>query len=122
VKTTKGKGVGTCSLARNTLGVEGHAGAARWNYDEWQANQLLTQICTNQTTSWLMYSWNTFRAWMNHGQTQTHKTHHGLDLGEATTFPLIVLFMLGHEANTQMSFCPKASKFLKFDSHNFGGP
>ncbi len=27
----KGEGVGACSLARNTLGVEGHVGAMRWN-------------------------------------------------------------------------------------------
>jgi hypothetical protein len=30
VKTMEGKGVGACSLARNTLGVEGHAGALGW--------------------------------------------------------------------------------------------
>jgi len=44
-----------------------------------------------------------FGARMNHGQTQihkTHKTHHGPDLGEATTFPLIVLSMLSHGAST----------------------
>jgi len=27
--TTEGKGVGACSLAHNTLGVEGHAGVSR---------------------------------------------------------------------------------------------
>jgi hypothetical protein len=32
---------------------------------------------------------------------------HGLDLGEAITFPLIVFFVLRHEPCTQMSFCPK---------------
>jgi hypothetical protein len=31
VKTTKGKKVGACSLARNTLGVEGCAGVPRWD-------------------------------------------------------------------------------------------
>jgi len=31
VKTTKGKGVGACPLARNTLGVEGRAGAPKWD-------------------------------------------------------------------------------------------
>jgi hypothetical protein len=36
--------------------------------------------------------------------TQTHKTHHGLDLGEATTFPLIVYFVPLHEAHIQMAF------------------
>jgi len=30
VKTTKEQGVEALSLARNTLGVEGHAGAPRW--------------------------------------------------------------------------------------------
>ncbi len=42
---------------------------------------------------------------MNHGQTQTHKTHHSPNLGEGTTFPLIVFSMHGHGARTQMSFC-----------------
>jgi hypothetical protein len=47
-----------------------------------------------------------------------HKIHHGPDLGEATTFPLIVFSMPGHIAYTQMSFClgtPKLGvlKFLK---------
>ncbi len=30
VKTMKGERVGACSLARNTLQVERHAGAPRW--------------------------------------------------------------------------------------------
>jgi hypothetical protein len=51
-----------------------------------------------------MPSWNTFGAQMNHGQTWIHRTHHGSELGEATTFLLVVFFVLGHEANTQMSF------------------
>jgi hypothetical protein len=42
---------------------------------------------------------NTFGVNMSHGQTQTHKTHHGPNLGETTTFPLIVYFMVGHETN-----------------------
>jgi len=37
----------------------------------------------------------------SHGQTRTHKIHHGLNLGEATTFPLMVFFMFGHRASTQ---------------------
>jgi hypothetical protein len=39
--------------------------------------------------------------------THTHKTHHSPDLGEATSFLLIVLFVLGHGSCTQMSFCPR---------------
>jgi hypothetical protein len=52
-----------------------------------------------------MHSWSTFGTQTSHKQTHTHKTHHGLDLGEATTFPLIVFFVPNHEASTQMSFC-----------------
>jgi hypothetical protein len=43
----------------------------------------------------------------SHGQTQIHKTHHGPNLDETTTFPLIIFFVLGHGGCTQMSFCPK---------------
>jgi len=74
-------------------------------------HQLLTQTCTNQTTSWLMHNLNTFGARKSHGQTRTHKTHHGLNLGEATTFPLIVYFVPLHEAHIQMAFCPRTPKW-----------
>jgi hypothetical protein len=74
-----------------------------------------------------MHIWSTFGAWTNHEQTQTHKTHHGSDLGEATTFPLIILSMLGHGDFTQMSFCLETPKLesrnsLNWDSCDFGGP
>jgi len=42
---------------------------------------------------------------MSHEQIWPHKTHHSLDLGETTTFPLIVYFVPNHGTNTQMSFC-----------------
>jgi hypothetical protein len=73
-------------------------------------SQLFTRTYTNQMTSWLVYNWSTFGARTNHGQTQIHKIHHGLNLGEATTFPLIVFYVPGHEAYTQMSFCLKTPK------------
>jgi hypothetical protein len=41
------------------------------------------------------------------------KIHHGLDLGEATTFLLIVFFMPGHGANIEMSFCPRTPKLVE---------
>jgi hypothetical protein len=74
-----------------------------------------------------MHRWNTFGARMSNGQTQTHKTHHGPDLGEATTFPLIVYYVLGHGTNIQMAFCPENPKCeypnsQSWDSYNFGGP
>jgi hypothetical protein len=74
-------------------------------------HQLLTQTCTNPTTSWLVHSLNAFGARTNHGQAWTHKTHHGPDLGEATTFPLIKYSMPGHGTGTQMSFYPRTPKW-----------
>jgi len=62
---------------------------------------------------------------MNHKQTQIHKIHHDLDLGEATTFPLIIYYVPGHETSTQMSFCPGIPEILTYGipatlgAHNF---
>ncbi len=63
-----------------------------------------------------MHSLSTFGAKMNHMQIRTHKIHHSSNLGETTTFPLIVFFVLGHGTYTQMSFCFRTPKlgFLKF--------
>ncbi len=52
-----------------------------------------------------------FGAQMNHGQTRTHKTHHGPNLGEAITFPLILYFVPDHKISTQMSFYPGTPKW-----------
>jgi len=61
---------------------------------------------------------------MSHEQTQIHKTHHGPDSREATTFPLIVYSMCCHETSTQMSFCqtndiPKVGTLVTLGAHNF---
>jgi hypothetical protein len=69
-------------------------------------HQLLSWTCTNQTTSWLMHNLSTFGARTSHGQTRTHKTHHGPNLGEATTFPLIVYSVVGHGTSIQMTLFP----------------
>jgi hypothetical protein len=83
-----------------------------WNGTRKNDKHLITHTDLHkQTTSWLMHNQNTFGAWMNHRQTQIHKIHHGSDLGEATTFPLVVLSMLNHGANTQMSFCFETPKW-----------
>jgi hypothetical protein len=60
----------------------------KWDYEEWQALNHSHEHAQNQTRSWLVHSWSTFGARISHGQIRTHKTHHNLDLGEATTFPL----------------------------------
>jgi hypothetical protein len=64
-----------------------------------------------------MHSWNTFGARTNHGQIRTHKTHHDPDLGEATTFPLIVYFVPFHEAHIQMA--SKVGILVTLGPHNF---
>jgi hypothetical protein len=74
-----------------------------------------------------MHSWSTFGAKTNHGQTRTHKTHHGSDLGEATIFPFIVYFVPLHETHIQMAFCLGTPKWesqnsQSWDSHDFGAP
>jgi hypothetical protein len=74
-----------------------------------------------------MHNLNTFGAKKSHGQPWIHKTHHGLDLGEAITFPLIVLFVPLHKDHIQMAFCPGTPKWESRNSHswdscNFGGP
>jgi hypothetical protein len=52
---------------------------------------------------------STFGTLTSHRHTQTHKTYHNSDLGEFTTFPLIVFFVPVHVAYTLMSFCPIGS-------------
>jgi hypothetical protein len=51
-----------------------------------------------------MHTWNTFGACTSHGHTWTHKTHHGPDLGEATTFPLIVFYVIAHGVTPKCHF------------------
>ncbi len=65
-----------------------------------------------------MRRWKIFGAQMNHEQTQTHKTHHGSNLGEAITFPFIVYFVFGQGTNTQMSFCLETPKWESWNSQS----
>jgi len=46
----------------------------------------------------------------------THKTHHGPDSGEGTTFPHIVYFAPLYEAHIQMAFCLGTPKW---ESQNY---
>jgi hypothetical protein len=85
----------------------------------------LIRICTNQTTHWLVHSLSTFGARTSHEQLRTHKTHHALDLGEATTFPLIVFSTTLHGGHIQMAFClgspeiPTTGISTTSGAHNF---
>ncbi len=104
VKTTEGLRVADAPWLATLWGWKDVLKLQDGDYTEGQANQLLTQTCTNQTTSWLVHSWSIFSAQMSHEQTWTHKTHHGPNLGEATTFPFIIFYVFHHRANTQLSF------------------
>jgi hypothetical protein len=73
-----------------------------------------------------MHSWNIFGAWTSQGHTWTYKIHQGPDLGQATTFPLIVLYVINHKGCIQMlifSGLPnlESQNSLNWDSHHFGG-
>jgi hypothetical protein len=72
-----------------------------------------------KVATWLVRSWNTFGARMNHEQTQTPTNHHSPNLGEAITFPFIVFSVPGHGANTQMSYCLEIWTPMTLDAHNF---
>ncbi len=74
-----------------------------------------------------MHSWSTFGVRTNHKQIRTYKILHGLNLGEATTFPLIVYSVPLHEGHIQMAFClgtwspeiPKIETLVTLGPHNF---
>jgi hypothetical protein len=63
-----------------------------------------------------MCNWSTFSARTNRGHTQTHKTHHGPNLGKPPPSPLIIFFVISHMGYIQMSFCLGTPKLgvLKF--------
>jgi len=100
MKTLEGEGVEVCSLVRNTSKVKGHARVSKWRLGKLTSMLITHTDLHKPKTSWLMHSWNTFNARTSHEQTTIYNTHHGSNLGEATTFPLIVFFVLGHGAST----------------------
>jgi hypothetical protein len=57
-----------------------------------------------------MFCWNIFGARKSHEQPRTHKTHHDPNLGEATTFPLIVYSTPLRGAHIQMVFLSRDSQ------------
>jgi hypothetical protein len=87
------------------------------------------RTCTNQTTSWLMHSWNTFGAWTSHKQTRTHKTPHDPYIKEATTFPLYYFLCLATGLAPKYHFVmglpsgspkiPKNGTLATLEVHNF---
>ncbi len=90
-------------------GVEGRAGAPGWDQEELTSFTHSHGPAQNQrkvVSAQLEHLWcqDEPRA------TRTHKTHHGPDLGEATTFPLIVYSTPLHMAHIQMVFLSQDSQ------------
>jgi len=126
LKRTEKQGVRARSLAHRTL---------RGKRACWSSGMGLGKMISinfhmdlhKTNTRWLVHNWNTFVAKINHEQTWTHKTHHGPDLGEATTFPLIGYSVPLHETHIQMAFCLGTLKWesrncQSWDSCDFGTP
>jgi hypothetical protein len=117
VKTME-EGVGTCFLARSTLGVEGRVGALGLRLGRLTRKSITHTDLHKPNNKLVVCSWSNFGARTSHEQTRTHKTHHNPNLGEATTFPLIVFSMPSHEASTQISFCAGSPKWESRNSQN----
>ncbi len=78
-------------------------------------------------TSWLEIILHVFGVGTSHELTWTHLTHHGPDLGEATTFPFIVFSAAPHGGYIQMALFPETPKVESrncpgLDSRDFGEP
>jgi len=90
-------------------------------------NNLFTHTNLHPTNHKLLIQcWSTFGVKTSHERPRTHKTHHGLDSGEATTFPHIVYSTPLHEAHIQMVLCPETPKkesqnYQSWNSRNFVG-
>jgi hypothetical protein len=77
-----------------------------------------------------MHNWNIFDAHMNHEQTwthNTHKIHHGLNLGEPPPSPLYYSMCLAIGAQPKYHFVPRppsqeSRNFRNWDFHHFGNP
>jgi hypothetical protein len=90
----------TCNISK----VKGHAGVPGWGLGPLTSGSIIHTYLHKPNNKLVSAYWSTFATRTNHGQTRTHKTHHGLDLGEATTFRLIVFHVHDHKACTQMFF------------------
>jgi hypothetical protein len=127
VKIMKEEGIGARSLVRNILGVEGHAGVPRWGLGQMTSMSIIHTNLHKPNNKlinvWLEHFWCMDEP---HAYTNSQDSSCS-DLGDATTFPLIVFTMPSHRAYTQMSFFPrtpklKVSKFSKLKLPRFWRP
>jgi hypothetical protein len=90
----------------------------------------ITHIDLHKPNNKLVHNLGTFGVRTSHEQIWTRKIHHGPDLGEATTFSLIIFFEPLHKGHIQMAFCLRTPKWHFVPGlpngnpgiPNFGGP
>jgi hypothetical protein len=96
------------------------------DYNEWQGSQLFTWTCTNQTTNWLVRTWSTFGAHMNHKHTRIHKIHHNVD--SVVSFLEYFLWLttglhpnviLSYDSPVESLKILKIGTFATWKAHNF---
>ncbi len=99
-----------CSQLSTLKGVEGRVEVQGWNQEEGQVLVTYSNMYQPNQQVGQFISWNTFGARRSHERPQTHKTHHGPNSREATTFPHIVFFALLRNTYIRMAFCPGTPK------------
>jgi hypothetical protein len=125
-KQQKEKGVEVRYLIRSTSRVEGRAKAPKWGLG-WMLSGSIIHTNLHNPNNKL------FNAWLKHfwctDEPQVcvdSQDSPWLDLGEATTFPLVIFFVINHTGYIQMSFCLGTSKLSRYsqnwDSWHFGRP
>ncbi len=96
-------------------GVEGRARSPGIRLGR-RFNRSSLNLHPKQTTTWLDHIPKHPWVWGQVMGTLDHKTHHGLDSGEATTFPLIVFSATLREGYIQMALFPGTPKL---ESRNY---
>jgi hypothetical protein len=101
----RAKVVGTwcCSQLSALKGVKGHAESSEIRLGK-GTTYLVTRSCIKTN-----HIQNHFWCWDKPRATRTHLTHHGSDLGEATTFPHIVFSTFAHDTYIWMVFLSQDS-------------
>ncbi len=111
IKQRKCQELGTCSQLLALKGVKG--GVLKLRDGTRKSDKLLVTHLnlhpTDQQVGQFTF-WSTLSARTSHGQLWTHKTHHGPDSREATTFPHIVFFAPFRGTYIRMVFLSQGSQ------------
>jgi len=96
VKITKEEKIKVCSLTCNTMGVKRRARALRWGLRQVTSGSIIHTNLHNPNNklvnAWLKHFWCTNEPWAYMDSQDSPR----YELGEATTFPLIVFSVINH--------------------------